>query len=98
MGLLDREAYNGFEVHPWFMLLKKKLPDKYTTIKRGLLLTPFGRSFTRGCIPDGFIDNTRYIVDKFKMIYRNSLCDLTSSTLYICFEKIINKDIKNVER
>lgn len=51
--LLNKEAYSGFEEHPWFILLKKNIPDKNITIQKGIvLLTPLGRSFTRVCIPD----------------------------------------------
>lgn len=51
--LLSKEAYTGFDIHPWFLLLKKNLPDKNITIHKGSVsLTPLGRSFTRICIPD----------------------------------------------
>lgn len=51
--ILNNEVYKGFEVHPWFLLLKKNLPDKNITIQKGIVsLTPLGRSFTRICIPD----------------------------------------------
>lgn len=51
--LLKKDAYMGFEIHPWFIMLKEKLPDKNITIQKGIVsLTSLGRSFTRVCIPD----------------------------------------------
>lgn len=51
--LLNKDAYLGFEQHPWFIMLKKNLPDKNITMQKGIVsLTPLGRSFTRVCIPD----------------------------------------------
>lgn len=61
--LLNSEAYTGFDVHPWFLLLKKNLPDKNVTIHKGIVsLTPLGRSFTRICIPDNVNVNKNYNV------------------------------------
>lgn len=51
--LLNKDAYLGFELQPWFILLKRNLPDKNITIQKGIVsLTPLGRSFTKVCIPD----------------------------------------------
>lgn len=59
--LLNKEAYNGFDVHPWFILLKNKFPDKNITIDKGIVsLTPLGRSFTRICIPDNMNINNKH--------------------------------------
>ena len=60
--LLNEETYNGLGLHPWFLLLKKNLPDKNVTIHKGTVsLTPLGRSFTRICIPDNLnINKNQY--------------------------------------